>query len=103
MNYIARNWHLWVLSFNNPTEFLVRLVQYSAIEIVGISFGHLAKYSLGVGISGIRSQTIKELRSQIAYNSPRVQKALALEKNTIALLGYAVVKGKQKAFALLHQ
>ena len=50
----SRNLHLWVLSFTNPQDLIIRLAQYAALETVGLSFGNLGQGAGAIAMGGFR-------------------------------------------------
>ena len=65
----TRNLNLWILSSTCPIEFILRVCSYSAIEAVGLSFGHLNLGAVGIGAAGLRNTISNELAKSIEYGS----------------------------------
>ena len=86
--------HLWVLSFSNRTDFIIRLCQYCAIETVGLSFGHLNRGVGAITAGALRNFVAQELAPTISYDAKHIQKVLGIEKNAITLLAIIGKKGK---------
>lgn len=62
----TRTYHLWILSAgNDPVKLGVRLLQYSALETVGLSFGHLSSYSVALTVAALRHNIAKNLVKDI--------------------------------------
>lgn len=90
----TRSLHLWVLSYTNPQDFIIRLCQYAALETVGISFGHLKKGAGAIAIGGFRNFVAQELAPTIRFNSPQIKAVMGIEKNTIAIAALVGKKGR---------
>ena len=90
----TRSLHFWVLSSTNPQDFIIRLCQYTALETVGISFGHLKNGAGAVAIGGFRNFVAQELAPTIACNSTKIQAVMGIEKKAIAIAALVGKKGR---------
>lgn len=97
----TRNLHLWVLSAPTPEVFLIRLLQYTSLETVMVSFGHLGKESASVALGTLRTLGADNLAPVIAYNATRIKNVLKLENHIIQLAASCSSVGKEKCLELL--
>lgn len=90
----TRSLHFWVLSYKNPQDFIIRLCQYSALETIGISFGHLKNGAGAIAVGGFRNFVAQELAPTIHYNSTQIKAVMGIEKNAIAIYALVGQKGR---------
>ena len=90
----TRTLHLWVLSSKTRGEFVVRLIQYFSLEVVGISFGHYRGYAAAPIMGGVRNFIAQEVSSAILYNTTHINKLVNIEKNTFAIAALVGKKGR---------
>lgn len=90
----TRSLHFWILSSTNPHDFIIIFCQYTALETIGISFGHLNNGTGAIAIGGFWNFVAQNLVTTINYNSTQSKTVMGIEKNVTAIAALVAKKGR---------